>query len=65
MLPNNVKGTFSDFMYYKMKELQEIQGKVENKFKYEATIKDLKAEGPMTVLLKDCLLYTSPSPRDS
>ena len=45
MLPNNVKGTFSDFMYFKMEELQKIQGKVENKFKYEATIKDLKAEG--------------------
>ena len=26
--------------------------------------KDLNAHGPMTVLLKDCLLYTSPSPRD-
>ena len=45
ILPNNIKGTFNDFMYFKMKELQEIQGKVENKFKYEATIKDLKAEG--------------------
>ena len=26
--------------------------------------RDIKADGAMTVLLKDCLLYTSPSPRD-
>ena len=45
LLPNGVKGTFTDFMYFKMRELQNIQGKVENEFKYEATEKDLKLEG--------------------
>mgnify|MGYP003630275335 FL=1 len=45
MLPNGVKGTFNDFMYFKMRDLENIQGKVENEFKYEATEKDLKAEG--------------------
>jgi len=45
MLPNHIKGTYNDFMYFKMRELEEIKGKVENKFKYEATEKDLKAEG--------------------
>ena len=32
-------------MYFKMRELENIQGKVENEFKYEATEKDLKLEG--------------------
>jgi len=45
MLPNGVKGTYTDFLYFKMNELQKIQGKVENEFKYEATEADLKAEG--------------------
>ncbi|MDA1338387.1 MAG: hypothetical protein O2871_03395, partial [bacterium] len=45
MLPNNIKGTYNDLMYFKMRELENVQGKVENEFKYEATEKDLKAEG--------------------
>ena len=45
MLPNGVKGTYTDFLYFKMNELQKIQGRVENEFKYEATEADLKAEG--------------------
>jgi hypothetical protein len=45
MLPNGIKGTYNDLMYFKMRELENVQGKVENEFKYEATEKDLKAEG--------------------
>jgi len=45
LLPNGVKGTYNDLMYFKMRELENVQGKVENEFKYEATEKDLRAEG--------------------
>ena len=45
MLPNGIKGTYSDFVYFKEAEVAKTLGKVENQFKYEATEADLKAEG--------------------